>query len=82
MDTAWTELEHDEDREQAALDWLLQSGILTEETVIQAEQLAGSSTRPILITLNHMGALPDAQMALAYSKVTGLPLAQSSFSPT
>ena len=77
MDTAWIELDPETDREQAALDWLLQSGILSEEVVSQAGKLAESSARPLLITLNHMGALPDAQMALAFSKVTGLPLAPS-----
>ena len=62
----------DGNQQEIALNELLASGRIKEEDVTHAQGLDTKSARPLLQTLNQIGVLSDADLAGAYSSVTGL----------
>lgn len=60
--------------EEAALDWLINGGHLTEQDLDHARGLAESSSQSVLTTLNKIGILTDDLLANVLHRITGLPL--------
>ena len=58
--------------DEAALDWLIQSGKLTEQDVEQANSLLGTGYKSLLVTLNQIGILSDDELSQVFQRVTGL----------
>ena len=72
MDTGTFDICPGPEAEAAALDWLVEEGVLSGPDIAHAETLKQGSSRDLLVLLNQIGVLGDEALAGAYRRVTGL----------